>query len=62
MKYHLLKTKLLSTDMEKYHVCHSLDDMVDRCSIYKPSTLTVCLFRLWQLNYLKLLNTIIFVD
>jgi len=25
MKYHLLKTKLLSTNMEKYHVCHSLD-------------------------------------
>jgi len=26
MKYHLLKTKLLSTDMEKCHVRHSLDD------------------------------------
>jgi hypothetical protein len=33
MKYHLL-TKLISTDMEKYHVCHSLDDMkIDIVSI-----------------------------
>jgi len=38
MKYHRLKTKLISTDMEKYHVCYSLDDRkID--VIYKPYTL-----------------------
>ena len=35
--------KKLSTNMEKYHVCHSLDDKVDRCSIYKPYTLSYLL-------------------
>ncbi|MDW0149721.1 MAG: hypothetical protein QOK89_05000, partial [Nitrososphaeraceae archaeon] len=49
MKYHLLKQNFSQQIWKNIMFVIVWMTQVERCSIYKPSTLTACLFRLWQI-------------